>query len=228
MNKYKINVKCILTSLLIFLSWCPPNQVRAAVLTETYEDSLTADFAERDRLPQTNTPQSDWFKPSWGQWGPLAAKYPKPIIPLDIDPIKWKRARIVSVAKKYIGLEYESKDKQRGHFPARGCGLDCSNFAAWVYNYGLGIQFSSDVDEIANPKSSKTKNAGRALKENEPLQAGDLILIKGREINHVVIYVNEYHVIDSTSGMKVDFRDIRLPENRWYTKNHICIRRPIE
>lgn len=198
---------------------------------EAYQASLTADFAERDNMPQTDVPQEHWFDRSFDLWGPLAKQFPAPIVPNGIDPIQWKRDRIIEAAKHYQGLPYKRwEDGCRGHFPARGCGLDCSNFAAWVYNYGLGIKFTSDVDALANGASPA---AGRVLASNEPLKKGDLILLNGR-VKHVVIYIDENHVIDSTSirpeGVQV--RDVREPHNKWCRPHNnphfICARRPIE
>jgi cell wall-associated NlpC family hydrolase len=154
--------------------------------------------------------------------------FPAPVVPAGVDAVEWKRDRIVEVAKHYQGLMYKRADGNRGHFPARGCGLDCSNFVAWVYNYGLGIKLNSHVDAMAN-------QAGRKLGADEPLKKGDLIFLD-TDPRHVVIYIDENHVIDSTSlrpeGVQV--RDLReLKNKKRYTPNatnskFMYVRRVIE
>lgn len=188
--------------------------LNAGLSPAAYESSLTADFPARDLLPQTDTPQADWFRSEFGKWGPMSKLYSQPEVPANVDAVQWKRDRIVEAAKKWTGLKYKRADGQRGHFPARGCGLDCSNFAAWVYNYALGIKITSDVDQLWSGL------AGRKLGPNEPLQKGDLILLDG-DPRHVVIYIDEHHVIDSTSGRSsgVQISDIRQNGSKWYTPN---------
>jgi cell wall-associated NlpC family hydrolase len=203
------------------------------VENNAYQASLTADFAERDRMPQTNTPKADWFKPAWGKWGPYVKKFPAPAIPADVNPVEWKRDRIIEAALHYKGLPYKRlSDGMRAHFPERGCGLDCSNFASWVYNYGLGVLFTSHVDEQINGVDSQF--TGRKIPRGDELKKGDLVYFKGNP-NHVVIYIDENHIIDSTSGQSegVDIRDLRLPENKWCrpipgNPRFLFARRPIE
>jgi len=175
--------------------------------------SLTADFAQRDSLPQSDVPQSDWYSnPKLGSWGPHPTQYPPVKVPDGCDPVQWKRARIVAVAKKYIGLPYKHH-----HIPAwspeEGPGLDCSNFTSWVYNYGLGIKFNSDIH-----KQSGAQAPGRLLKPDEPFAPGDLLyILKGdrSEVSHVVIWLDEGHIIDSHKG-SVQVRDFV----GWY-KTHL-------
>jgi len=168
---------------------------------QTNEDlTLVADFAIRDALPQSPVPVAEWA--AMKGWGPKAAAYPAVAVPAGREPVAWKRARVLAVAKKYIGLPY-----RHHHIPgwvpaaeadpkAAGKGLDCSNFTAWVYNYGLGIKFTSDI-----AKQSEGKEApGRVLAAGEPLAAGDLLFIlKGDRtcVSHVVLYMDAEHIIDS-------------------------------
>lgn len=177
-----------------------------------YRASLTADFTERDRLPQCNKPRSQWQ--NGGIWGPAAAAYPKVQAPEGVDAEKWMRDRIIAVAKRYEAekLKYKTNDGtalgKRGHFPARGHGLDCSNFSSWVYNYGLGIQFSTGVDEQMNPQNYRV-TMGPLVKDRQP-QPGDLLYFKppaGSNVAHVVIFMGKDNrgrdiVIDSTSGRR--------------------------
>jgi len=192
-------------------------------------EALTADFAERDRLPESSTPQSDWHKIGSSEtWGPKAAHYPPVRIPAGADPIEWKRARIVAVAQHYLGLPY-----QHHHIPAwapgpgrdggpPAAGLDCSNFTSWVYNYGLGIVFTSDVHLQADGPSAP----GRRLTDDEALAPGDLLFIKNRagaKVTHVVIYIDPGHIIDDhADGVRV------RPFNGWYSTSFSHARRIIE
>jgi cell wall-associated NlpC family hydrolase len=179
---------------------------------QEYHRSLTADFNIRDAMPQTNIPQEDWFKPQYGIWGPPAKKFPVPAIPNGVNASQWKRDRIIEVAKHYKGLKYKNNDGKRGHFPSRNCGLDCSNFVSWVYNYGLGMKLNSDVDNLWSSAAG-----GRLLAPREAPQKGDLLFFD-TDPRHVVIYIDEHHVIDSTSlrpeGVQV--RDIREERNKRY------------
>lgn len=190
----------------------PMPELRFQPGTEEYRASLTADFAERDLMPQTNSPKNKWFHNSFGTWGPCARTFPEPIIPEGVDPVMWKRDRIIETAKHYTGLPYKRwEDGMRGHFPDRGCGLDCSNFAAWVYNYGLGRKFNSDIDCMIRDDS-----IGPRVPRDAPLKKGDLVFLNTNP-KHVVIYIDANHVIDSTSGRRegVGVRDVNTRESRW-------------
>lgn len=183
--------------------------------------SLTADFAERDQLPQSKTPQSRWYSERMDSWGPHACEYPLVSPPAGVDEVAWKRARIIAVAQKYIGLPYQHHHIP-GWNPPEGPGLDCSNFTAWVYNYGLGIKFNSDVHKQADGPSA----AGRRLSDGEAYVPGDLLYILKQdrsEISHVVIYIDEGHIIDSHKG-SVQIR----PFEGWYKSHLDHARRVIE
>jgi len=164
---------------------------------QTNDDlALVADFAARDALPQSPVPMSEWV--TMKGWGPKASAYPEVKAPQGRAPITWKRARVLAVAKKYIGLPY-----RHHHIPAwapagevdpeeAGNGLDCSNFTSWVYNYGLGIRFASDIEK-------QSDGPGRVLAADEPLAPGDLLFIRNQErtrISHVALYLDPDHVID--------------------------------
>jgi cell wall-associated NlpC family hydrolase len=113
--------------------------------------------------------------------------------------VSWTRQRIIAVAQKYIGLGYQHHHIPTWNPPGEGTGLDCSNFTAWVYNYGLGLVFTSDVQDQADSATAP----GRKLSSSEPLQPGDLLYILKEdrsEISHVAIYVDPNHVIDSHSN----------------------------
>lgn len=227
--------------------------------------SLTADFAERDALPQTVDPVPDWYRTdAAGQyvnhgWGPRPEALAPPAIPqgTNCEPMTWRRERILAVAMRYIdtpgnplGLQY-----RHHHIPAwnpptstyagappenpdpdaapastawdAGAGLDCSNFTAWVYNYGLGVGFSGDVgrqwDGTAGPM-------GRRIPANDPFQPGDLVFLHpngdSSRASHVVIYVDDAHIVDSRVSAQnrvgVQVRDRR----GWYREAVLGAWRP--
>jgi hypothetical protein len=159
--------------------------------------SVTADFAQRDAMPESDAPRSSWHKHRhFGSWGPLAAAYPPPSIPPQLDPISWQRARVIAVAEKYIGLPYKHH-----HIPAwtpsEGPGLDCSNFTSWVYNYGLGCKFTSNI----RLQSDGRRAPGRKLGQKEPFVGGDLLYILRRDrsaVSHVIIFIDEEHILIRT------------------------------
>lgn len=176
--------------------------------------SVTRDFAERDALPETELPRHLWYKKrQTDSWGPRAAVYPPVSPPNDVDPLEWQRQRVAAVAQKYIGLPY-----RHHHIPAwapeEGPGLDCSNFTSWVYNYGLGRKFNSDVHKQAEGENAP----GRRLSDGEPLVMGDLLYILKRDrskVSHVVIYLDAQRIIDSHAG-SVQVRQFK----GWY-KSHL-------
>lgn len=175
-----------------------------------YSQSVHSDFSARDSLLQYSSASYN------DSWGPKPTHYSAPQIPSACDPIQWQQQRIIAVAEKYIGLPYKHH-----HIPAfndgSGVGLDCSNFTAWVYNYGLGIAINSGITKQAN-------TAGRQLSQGESLQPGDLLFIRTEDdsrISHVVIYVDSGHIIDDhASGVKIrEFKG-------WY-KNHFAYARRV-
>ncbi len=209
-----------------------PARAQVPLGTNCDPATLTADFAQRDKLPESRLSRKEWYRQDWNYgWGPLAAIYPAVRVPPGCDPTNWKRDRVIAVARKYIGLKY-----RHHHIPAwdpapsltgetnSAPGLDCSNFSSWVYNYGLGIKFTSDVEEQADG----AKAPGRKLKPNEPLQPGDLmfILVENRSrISHVVIYVDPEHIIDShgKAGGVTEHTPVG-----WYKTHFAFARRVIE
>lgn len=183
-----------------------------------YQASLTADFAYRDTLPQTTVPESEWFSSS--SYGPPAATYPPVTVPAGVsDPIAWKRDRLIEVAKHFIGVPYAHL-----HLPDAG-GLDCSNFTAWVYNYGFGIRFTSNTQ-----KQAQAPEAGRLLRDGEPLQKGDIMFIwnsSRSEIGHAAIYIDPEHIIDSTSSATPAGVGLRTYKG-WYKDRFAYARRIFE
>lgn len=184
--------------------------------------SLTADFSERDAMPESRVSQSKWYeKGRFDSWGPRAEAYPPPAIPTGCDPVQWQRARVIAVAEKYIGLPYKHHHIPAWS-PAEGPGLDCSNFTSWVYNYGLGMKLNSDVHKQADGPNAP----GRRLNQGETFVAGDLLYILKNdrsEVSHVVIFIDEGHVIDSHDG-SVQVREFK----GWYRTHLSHARRIIE
>lgn len=201
----------LLPSLIILMAFA--FKVQAAPLSqEAYRASLTADFAWRDQLPETAHPRP----PTHGKWawGPRPETYPPERVPPEVNPVQWQRARVIAVAKKYIGLPYKHR-----HIPSQG-GLDCSNFTAWVYNYGFGMRFSSNTQ-------LQSQTAGRELQEYEKFEPGDLLFIWNvprTKISHVVIYVDKHTIIDSTISKAANGVALR-PFQGWYKQRLALARR---
>lgn len=135
--------------------------------------------------------------------------------------MEWKRQRVLTAAEHYAGLPY-----RHHHVPGwnggDGRGLDCSNFTAWVYNFALGVRFTSNVRRQADGLQAP----GRRLAPQEPLAPGDLLFILRRdrsEVSHVVIRVDEATVIDS-HGRGV----ARRPFAGWYRTHFSHARRIVE
>ncbi|GAY16868.1 hypothetical protein MSZK_35940 [Mycobacterium sp. shizuoka-1] len=174
------------------------------------------------------------------------------------DPVTWKQERILAVAMRYLntpgnplGLQYrhhhipgwnppastysgageENPDTDAPRSPVAwdpGPGLDCSNFTAWVYNYGLGIKFGGDVHKqfagTAGPMGTQVPAEG-------PFQPGDLLYLHPDSdpdvASHVVIYVDDRHVIDSrVSAQNVSGVQIRN-RSGWYREAVLGAWRPI-
>ena len=220
----RLSLTCVATSCLGGCSFFPGAGMRSS---DHLLGSVTNDFAARDRLPPTDVPPDRWYDAAMGSWGPAAAAYPGVGPPEGWDSAAWKRARILAVARRYAGLRYRHHHIPAWDPPNGGPGLDCSNFAAWVYNYGLGIRFTSDVKEqAAGPLAP-----GRRLARGEPFAAGDLLFIlqpDRSEISHVAIFVDKGHVIDSRNG-NGDGAGVRLrPFTGWYRSHLSHARRVIE
>jgi hypothetical protein len=215
----KVQFSCLITAIVLaFLLWGVCN---AGPDLGCYDEkSLTYDLHDRDRLPHSQ--QSSALSPSQ-KWGPRAFRYPRVPIPEGCDPIAWQRLRVIAVAKRYIGLPYAHH-----HIPdwepsgGKGPGLDCSNFTTWVYNYGLGIHFTSDIHQ----QSDGPDAPGRRLRSDEAFQPGDLLFVMKKDrssVSHVVLYVNDGEIIDS-HGTGVELR----PFKGWYRSHFSHARRIIE
>jgi cell wall-associated NlpC family hydrolase len=201
--------------------------------------SVDHDWKARDDFYHVELTEE--IKKKQGTWGP-----PAPIFPEHKDEhipaahghesVKWKRHRLAKVAHRYIGVKY-----RHHHHPhwlpnpedKDSCGIDCSNFMAWVYNYALGIKFGGNIDTQGKGGSEEKKMPGRRIdvdevtgEPKEKLETGDLLFIRCKDnsrISHVVMYLTHDEIIDShESGVEVrKFKG-------WYKKNLDHARRIIE
>lgn len=228
--------------------------------------SLSADFASRDELPQTQVPPADWYQTdadghySNRGWGPRADTLPPPAVPDDAGcaPTTWMQERILTVAMRYInspdnplGLQYRHHhipgwDPSNSTFAGApeenpdtdvpdgltawdaGRGLDCSNFTAWVYNYGLGIKFDGDVH---HQFAGTAGPMGQRIPQDGPFEPGDLIFLhpdgNTNQASHVVIYIDDQHIIDSrVNAQNLVGVQIRSREG-WYRGAVLSAWRPI-
>lgn len=173
-----------------------------------------------------------------GGWGPRPLTYPTISVPgnAGCGAQTWQRERILKIALRYLNLPDNALalNYRHHHIPAwnpptnthvsgdnedpetndlgawdAGTGLDCSNFASWVYNYGLGIKFTSAVRDLN--KASLGVSA-KALPKEGPFQLGDLVYLhptaNSNVVSHVVIYINDDYVID-------DRYDYRAPSGEF-------------
>lgn len=169
-------------------------------------EAVSEDFPERDRLPQSPVPPEKWYgNPGLGSFGPRSAQYPPVPVPAGYDALAWKRARVAAVARRYSGLAYRHHHIPAYDPPGEGPGLDCSNFTSWVYNYGLGLRFTSAITAQADgPKAP-----GRRLAPGEPWKVGDLLFITSRDgtrVGHVVLWLGDGQLIDSRKAGGVAVR----------------------
>lgn len=193
-------------------------------------ESLTADFNQSPRnelsFEGQAPPFSEWYKQSAytaadpASWGPTQNFYPVPSIPPGANVTAWQQQRVIAVAQKYIGYDY-----QHHHIPdfdpsgipnwpwnsvksgiKNTPGLDCSNFSAWNYNYGLGLPLFTGVGQqaanITTHLGTQTCEVVTTSNGTNPipyefllntLQTGDLLYIRGnnqsRNITHVITWV---------------------------------------
>ena len=186
-------------------------------------------------------------------WGPRPVTFQKIKVPTNAccDGITWQRERIIAVALRYLNTADNPKalNYRHHHIPAwnpptdtfpsgdqgqpemdgnsawaAGSGLDCSNFASWVYNFGLGIKFTSNVEALAKPSLGIP---AKQLPKEGPFQPGDLIYLHptndSTRVSHVVIYLNNEYVIDDRYDYvgpdDKPLRGVQLrPRTGWYRR----------
>lgn len=216
------------------------------------EEELIGDLLKgprADAKDQSTVKFGDWYSDAtrrrYGTWGP-PAKHFQPPAGLSQKTAEWMRERVIAVAMRFIGIDY-----QHHHIPAfeppadwpkyepspkeHRQGLDCSNFSAFVYNIGLGIKPTGDVQDQAALKEMEGPGTGRhiplkrierpeTLEECERLlQTGDLVYVNSTtkpEVSHVVIWVGKIGrssdgaplIIDSTGTTIKDSRGVVIPD----------------
>lgn len=161
---------------------------------------------------------SAWYGARVGAWGPQPRAYPPPALARDQSD-DWQRARLVATALRFIGYRYRHhhlpdwdppigwRTPRPGSVEHDGKGVDCSNFTAFVYNQGLGIAISSDVQKQAATQTAVLNGAGRsfavttipaqdsAAQWAQVLKPGDLLYIRprhGDSISHVVLWIGAW------------------------------------
>ncbi len=223
-------IRVFLLLLALVVGWISPGGEVAQAKSTAYEASLLQDLAERENLPQTDVPKHLWYSEKEMEgWGPMSREYPGverllDSLPPGTDKVQWKRDRIIAVAKHYIGLPYRhhhipgwSPERGSKLNPKAGPGLDCSNFTAWVYNFAFGISLHGDVELQAQMKARPgytLPHGVRQIEKGQGFLPGDLLYIMDeskKRIVHVVLYIDEEHIIDST-GTHVDVRHF----SGWY------------
>jgi cell wall-associated NlpC family hydrolase len=218
-RKIDPKLRLIFVSALVLLALSATVRGYSQTDAECYStESLTYDLPQRDKMI---TSDQGGATANQRGWGPHAGVFPPVDVPKGCDPVKWKRLRVVAVAERYIGLPYKHH-----HIPSwdpdEGPGLDCSNFTSWVYNYGLGVKFNSNMKQQADGSLAP----GRRLRADEPFEPGDLLFIMTKDhsrVSHVVIFVDEGRIIDS-HGVGVKIRDFK----GWYKSSFSHARRIIE
>jgi hypothetical protein len=165
---------------------------------------------------ESSLPATEWYtaqtRKRYGVWGPPARHYPATA---GQRPVAWQRERVIAVALQYQGYGYQHhhipdweppadwpwKETKSGH---NGKGVDCSNFASFVYNLALGLKPNSAIKEqaeqldIAGPGPGRITRAQRIELPSSyadrlrTLQTADLLFIRGSthgEITHAVLWV---------------------------------------
>jgi len=202
---------------------------------------LTYDFDGRASSAESGLPFASWFNlSSFGsdvanqQFGPLPTQYPQPspALPPGTSLNQWRRERVVASAMKFLGHYYQHHhipDWNPGFEPnwpwlsvglgMNSAGIDCSDFTAWNYNYGLGLKLgpvNATFPQTAVPAlqagytqatswdGQTTFNVTTVLSTqngvvpplstfNSTLQTGDLLYIDSQpgsgQISHVIMWL---------------------------------------
>lgn len=216
------------------------------------EEELTGDLASGPRADwkdQATVPFREWYNTAnqtrWTSWGP-AAKHYSPPAGLSQKGPEWLRERIIAVGMRWIGYSYQHHHIPDWDPPAdwprsetqktpSGKGLDCSNFTAFVYNIGLGIKPTGDVQdqaELTQVPGPGPGNRSIPVKRIElpqryedymtTLQTGDLLFVNNNagKLAHVVLWVGAIGdspdglplVLDSTGTGSTDAKGNAIPD----------------
>jgi hypothetical protein len=215
---------------------------------------LGDDFTALDKLNPSTMDTVNWYNASYQYW--TDRRYEKTWGPLPADfgqeaggphSTVWRQQRIIYVAQKYTGTYYQHHHLLQWNPPKtwpwdtlnpvsighQSAGIDGSDFAAWVYNYGLGLHLKVYVD--SQYVQTLTNGYGETpytniLEYNKPgsfdslvgmLKMGDLIYIAGDSLStnpsHVVIWIGkpaseqDYLIIDSFDKTLKDSKNADIP-----------------
>jgi hypothetical protein len=187
-----------------------------------------------DPKKESDVPFENWYShdgiPHIGPWGPLPRAYDVPAIS-NGKSAEFKRARIIATAMRFVGYCYRHHyipdwDPPVGWYTPKsggtrhdGKGVDCSNFTSFIYNQGLGIKFSSDVEKQAAIDSAVINGsdnttivqvipAQTSLEDwKKVLKPGDLIFIRpkgGDSISHVIMWIGSWGVAPEGTALVID------------------------
>lgn len=150
-------------------------------------------------------------------WGPAAMQYPPPVVPDTVSSAqlgRWRAERLLAIAVSMVGYGYRhhhvpdwnpSVEWHRAHSPKVmadspskswqwvGKGVDCSNYTAWLFNYGLGIALPGNIQAQARLRGDIRPAQGVAYHVEQVasaedsdqtllqrLRPGDLLFIAGQ------------------------------------------------
>ena len=167
---------------------------------------------------ESEIPFEHWYSRKtlerWGSWGPPARIYPPPRGAWEW-PVERKRERVIAVALKFQGYEYQHHHVPDWNPPSdwpwmkvkaghNGRGVDCSNFTGFVYNQGFGLHVTGDVHRQSELRFAEGPGPERktpmhrlelpdAYKDRiAALRTGDLLYVRASpegKISHVVLWV---------------------------------------
>jgi cell wall-associated NlpC family hydrolase len=213
--------------------------------------NLVADLYQGKRTDpkeQSSADYKDWYNAAnqkrWTYWGPPSRHYPAPS-GLSERNAQWQRERVIVAGMTMVGKGYQHHHIPEWDPPADwpseddkkrpvAKGLDCSNFASFAYNLGLGYKLPSAVGtlgamtEAPGPGEGKTTPVQRIELPMEYdafpklLRTGDILCIKNKDgdITHVVLWVGDMGqspdkqplVLDSTGDSGVDANGNQIPD----------------
>ena len=190
---------------------------------------------------QAVIPESEFYtrqtRERWGAWGPPARQFPAPAGLVD-EPA-WLQRRLLTTARRYIGLGY-----QHHHVPAfdppgdwpwisvsagrNEPGLDCSNFTSLVFNTTLGIKLPTAIADqaetvvVGGPGNRGTVTLARIAPTSyedavATLRPADLLFIHSDAgpLSHVVLWIGEVHgtpsFIDCTDAVRQSIGGDNIP-----------------
>jgi hypothetical protein len=224
----------------------------STIFTQT---GLGDDFATLDKLNPSTMDTNNWYNPNFQYWTDYRNEKTWGPWPADFGEeaggphsAVWRQQRIIYVAQKYIGKYYQHHHLIQWNPPAtwpwdtlnpvsighQSAGIDGPNFAAWVYNYGLGLHLKINVDSqyvqlIINGYEETPYTD--ILEINKPttydslvgmLKIGDLIYEAKDSLSatpyHVLIWIGkptpdqDYLIIDSFDQVVKDSKNADIPQ----------------